>query len=137
MAVCYRNDQKLNLVSRFLSWLIFFDSEASKFAKTIKPSNRGELEITDLIKIYLYEKKLALEILDESIVWHDTGNAKSLLEAAQKVKLYEQSNDLKIGSYEIASYEQGFINKSNLNEIAEKLINSDYGKYIKEYLKNN
>ena len=59
------------------------------------------------------------------------------LEAAQKVKLYEQNNDVKIGSYEIASYEQGFINKSSLNDIAEKLIKSDYGQYIKEYLTKN
>ena len=64
-------------------------------------------------------------------------SAKALLEAAQKVKLYEQNNDVKIGSYEIASYEQGFINKSNLNDIAEKLIKSDYGQYIKEYLNRN
>ena len=112
----------------------FFDSDASEYAKTLKPSNRGELEITDLIEIYLSKKKLALEILDNSIVWHDTGNANALLEAAQKVKLYEQNNDLKIGSYEIASYEKGFINKNELNNIAEKLIKSDYGKYIKEYL---
>ncbi|MDC3097025.1 sugar phosphate nucleotidyltransferase [Alphaproteobacteria bacterium] len=115
----------------------FFDSDAPEYAKTLKPSNRGELEITDLIEIYLSKKKLALEILDNSIVWHDTGNANALLEAAQKVKLYEESNDLKIGSYEIASFEQGFINKNELNNIAEKLIKSDYGKYIKEYLKKN
>ena len=114
----------------------FFDSDASEYAKTLKPSNRGELEITDLIEIYLSKKKLALEILDNSIVWHDTGNANALLEAAQKVKLYEENNDLKIGSYEIASYEKGFINKNELNNIAEKLIKSDYGKYIKEYLAN-
>ena len=114
----------------------FFDSNASDYAKTLKPSNRGELEITDLIEIYLSKKKLALEILDNSIVWHDTGNANALLEAAQKVKLYEENNDLKIGSYEIASFEQGFINKNELNNIAEKLIKSDYGKYIKEYLTN-
>ena len=112
----------------------FFDSDASEYAKTLKPSNRGELEITDLIEIYLSKKKLALEILDNSIVWHDTGNANALLEAAQKVKLYEENNELKIGSYEIASYEKGFINKNELNNIAEKLINSDYGNYIKEYL---
>ena len=112
----------------------FFDSDASEYAKTLKPSNRGELEITDLIEIYLSKKKLALEILDNSIVWHDTGNANALLEAAQKVKLYEENNELKIGSYEIASFEQGFINKNELNNIAEKLIKSDYGKYIKEYL---
>ena len=114
----------------------FFDSDASEYAKTLKPSNRGELEITDLIEIYLSKKKLALEILDNSIVWHDTGNANALLEAAQKVKLYEEKNELKIGSYEIASFEQGFINKNELNNIAEKLIKSDYGKYIKEYLTN-
>ena len=114
----------------------FFDSDASEYAKTLKPSNRGELEITDLIEIYLSKKKLALEILDNSIVWHDTGNANALLEAAQKVKLYEENNELKIGSYEIASFEQGFINKNDLNNIAEKLIKSDYGKYIKEYLTN-
>ena len=112
----------------------FFDSNASEYAKTLKPSNRGELEITDLIEIYLSKKKLALEILDNSIVWHDTGNANALLEAAQKVKLYEENNDLKIGSYEIASYEKGFIKKTELNNIAEKLIKSDYGNYIKEYL---
>ena len=114
----------------------FFDSDASKYVKTLKQSNRGELEITDLIEIYLSKKKLALEILDNSIVWHDTGNANALLEAAQKVKLYEENNELKIGSYEIASFEQGFINKNELNNIAEKLIKSDYGKYIKEYLTN-
>jgi glucose-1-phosphate thymidylyltransferase len=114
----------------------FFDSDASEYAKTLKPSNRGELEITDLIEIYLSKKKLALEILDNSIVWHDTGNANALLEAAQKVKLYEENNELKIGSYEIASFEKGFINKNELNNIAEKLIKSDYGKYIKEYLTN-
>ena len=114
----------------------FFDSDASEYAKTLKPSHRGELEITDLIEIYLSKKKLALEILDNSIVWHDTGNANALLEAAQKVKLYEENNELKIGSYEIASFEQGFINKNELNNIAEKLIKSDYGKYIKEYLTN-
>ena len=112
----------------------FFDSNASEYAKTLKPSNRGELEITDLIEIYLSKKKLALEILDNSIVWHDAGNANALLEAAQKVKLYEENNYLKIGSYEIASYEKGFINKKQLNNIAEKLIKSDYGSYIKEYL---
>ena len=124
---------KSNLI---IPGLYFFDSDASEYAKTLKPSNRGELEITDLIEIYLSKKKLALEILDNSIVWYDTGNANALLEAAQKVKLYEENNELKIGSYEIASFEQGFINKNELNNIAEKLIKSDYGKYIKEYLTN-
>ncbi len=128
------SNPKSNLI---VPGIYFFDSEASNFAKTLNPSQRGELEITDLIEIYLSKKKLALEILDDSIVWHDTGNANALLEAAQKVKLYEQINKIKIGSYEIASFEQGFIGKSDLNDIAEKLIKSDYGKYIKEYLNQN
>ena len=127
------SNPKSNLI---IPGFYFFDSDASEYAKTLKPSNRGELEITDLIEIYLSKKKLALEILDNSIVWHDTGNANALLEAAQKVKLYEENNEIKIGSYEIASFEQGFIDKNELNNIAEKLIKSDYGKYIKEYLTN-
>ena len=125
---------KSNLI---IPGIYFFDSDVLKFVQSLKPSNRGELEITDLIKIYLSENKLALELLDNSIIWQDTGNAKALLEAAHKVKIYEQNNEVKIGSYEIASFEQGFIDKSDLNNIAEKLIKSDYGKYIKEYLKKN
>ena len=125
---------KSNLI---IPGIYFFDSDVLKFVQSLKPSNRGELEITDLIKIYLSENKLAIELLDNSIIWQDTGNAKALLEAAHKVKIYEQNNEVKIGSYEIASFEQGFIDKSDLNNIAEKLIKSDYGKYIKEYLKKN
>ena len=125
---------KSNLI---IPGIYFFDADALKFVQSLKPSNRGELEITDLIKIYLSENKLAIELLDNSIIWQDAGNAKALLEAAHKVKIYEQNNEVKIGSYEIASFEQGFIYKSDLNNIAEKLINSDYGKYIKEYLKKN
>ena len=125
---------KSNLI---IPGIYFFDADALKFVQSLKPSNRGELEITDLIKIYLSENKLAIELLDNSIIWQDTGNPKALLEAAHKVKIYEQNNEVKIGSYEIASFEQGFIDKSDLNNIAEKLIKSDYGKYIKEYLKKN
>ncbi len=123
---------KSNLI---IPGIYFFDADVLKFVQSLKPSNRGELEITDLIKIYLSENKLAIELLDNSIIWQDTGNPKALLEAAHKVKIYEQNNEVKIGSYEIASFEQGFIDKSDLNNIAEKLIKSDYGKYIKEYLK--
>ena len=125
---------KSNLI---IPGIYFFDADVLKFVQSLKPSNRGELEITDLIKIYLSENKLAIELLDNSIIWQDTGNPKALLEAAHKVKIYEQNNKVKIGSYEIASFEQGFIDKSDLNNIAEKLIKSDYGKYIKEYLKRN
>ena len=112
--------------------MYFFDSNASELVKTLKPSARGELEITDLMEIYLSQNKLALQRLDESIVWHDTGNADSLLEAAQKVKNYEKENKIKIGSYEIAAYEKGFIDKDQLLKISQKFSKSDYGQYIKD-----
>ena len=112
--------------------MYFFDSNASELVKTLKPSARGELEITDLMEIYLSQNKLALQRLDESIVWHDTGNADSLLEAAQKVKNYEKENKIKIGSYEIAAYEKGLINKDQLLKISQKFSKSDYGQYIKD-----
>ncbi|AFS48327.1 Nucleotidyl transferase [alpha proteobacterium HIMB59] len=111
--------------------MYFFDSNASEFVKSLKPSARGELEITDLMEIYLSQNKLALQRLDETIIWHDTGNADALLEAAQKVKNYEIDNQIKIGSYEIAAYEKGFIDKDQLLNIAQKFSKSDYGQYIK------
>ena len=117
--------------------MYFFDSSACEHAKTLKPSARGELEITDLIGIYLSQNKLALQRLDENIIWHDTGNADALLTAAHKVKKYEIENKVKVGSYEIASYEKGLISRAALLKIAEKFIQSDYGQYIKNiYLKD-
>ncbi|MEL0248198.1 MAG: sugar phosphate nucleotidyltransferase, partial [Pelagibacteraceae bacterium] len=119
---------KSNLI---IPGMYFFDSNACELVKTLKPSARGELEITDLIEIYLSQNKLALQRLDETIVWHDTGNADALLEAAQKVKNYEKENEIKMGSYEIAAYEKGFIDKDQLLNIAQKFSKSDYGQYIK------
>ena len=78
--------------------MYFFDSSACEHAKKLKPSARGELEITDLIGIYLSQNKLALQRLDENIIWHDTGNADALLTAAQKVKKYEIENKVKVCS---------------------------------------
>ena len=119
---------KSNLI---IPGMYFFDSNVCELAKTLKPSDRGELEITDLIQIYLSQNKLALQRLDETIVWHDTGNADALLVAAQKVKNYEIDNKIKMGSYEIAAYEKGFINKEGLLKIAQKFSQSEYGQYIK------
>jgi len=119
---------KSNLI---IPGMYFFDSNACELVKTLKPSARGELEITDLIEIYLSQNKLALQRLDETIVWHDTGNADALLEAAQKVKNYEKENEIKMGSYEIAAYEKGFIDKEALLKIAEKFSKSEYGQFIK------
>ena len=122
---------KSNLI---IPGMYFFDSMASSYAKTLKPSPRGELEITDLIKIYLNTQNLSLQRLDESIVWHDTGNAEALLSASQKVRQFEKDHNIKLGSYEIASFEMGFISAIELKKIADKFIKSDYGQAIKNYL---
>jgi len=114
--------------------MYFLDSEASLHAKTLKPSPRGELEITDLIQIYLQNNKLDLQKLDASIIWHDTGNAEALLSASLKVKQYEIDNNLKLGSYEIAAFENKFIDIDDLEKIANKFKKSDYGQFIKKYL---
>ena len=114
--------------------MYFLDSEAPLHAKTLKPSPRGELEITDLIQIYLQNNKLDLQKLDASIIWHDTGNAEALLSASLKVKQYEIDNNLKLGSYEIAAFENKFIDIDDLEKIANKFKKSDYGQFIKKYL---
>ena len=117
--------------------LYFFDDEATELAKQLKPSQRGELEITDLIQIYLDQGRLDLQILDNSIQWHDAGNADAMLNASIKVKTYEKENNTKIGSYEIAAYEMGLINKEQLLKVAKKYIKSDYGQFIINYLDAN
>ena len=117
--------------------LYFFDGEATELAKQLKPSQRGELEITDLIQIYLDQGRLDLQILDNSIQWHDTGNAGAMLNASIKVKNYEKEYNKKIGSYEIAAYEMGLINKEQLLKIAKKYIKADYGQFIINYLEAN
>ncbi len=124
---------KTNLVT---PGMYFFDSNAKNYVKELKLSPRGELEIIDLVKIYLKNQNLELQILDDSILWHDAGNAESLLNASQDIKKYEMVNNVKVGSYEIASFEKGFIDISDLNNIAEKFIKSDYGKTIKKYINN-
>ena len=124
---------KSNLI---IPGMYFFDSEAPLHAKTLMPSTRGELEITDLIQIYLQNNKLDLQKLDDSIVWHDTGNAEALLSASLKVKQYEIDHSLKLGSYEIAAYENNFIEINDLEKIADNFKKSDYGQSIRKYINN-
>ena len=127
------SNPKSNLI---IPGMYFFDSEAPLHAKTLKPSTRGELEITDLIQIYLQNDKLDLQKLDDTIVWHDTGNAESLLSASLKVKQYEIDHSLKLGSYEIAAYENNFIKINDLEKIADNFKKSDYGQSIRKYINN-
>ena len=127
------SNPKSNLI---IPGMYFFDSEAPLHAKTLKPSTRGELEITDLIQIYLQNNKLDLQKLDDTIVWHDTGNAEALLSASLKVKQYEIDHSLKLGSYEIAAYENNFIEINDLEKIADNFKKSDYGQSIRNYINN-
>ena len=116
--------------------LFFFDSKSTEFAKNIKPSNRGELEICDLYLQYLKINQFNIEMLDKSIQWFDAGSADSLLEASNALKKYSQSSKNYLGYYEIASYEMKFSSKEQLQKVGNSLKPSQYGQNILSYLAN-
>ena len=116
--------------------LFFFDSKSTEFAKNIKPSNRGELEICDLYLQYLKIAQFSIEMLDKSIQWFDAGSADSLLEASNTLKKYSQSSKNYLGYYEIASYEMKFSSKEQLQKVGNSLKSSQYGQNILSYLAN-
>ena len=107
--------------------IYFYDNSVIDKAKNIKPSKRGELEITDINKAYLEKNKLSVSILDIGIAWLDTGTIKSLMKASNFVEVIEERQGLKIGSIEEAAFRSGFINKSQLKKLAEQLLKSGYG----------
>jgi glucose-1-phosphate thymidylyltransferase len=110
--------------------LYFFDEKASFYAKKIKPSNRNELEITDLNNIYLKKNNLKLEIFDESFIWFDAGTHESLLEASQYFYAFENRKGKKIYCPEEISLLKGWIDKKKLKEILKKYGNNNYKKYL-------
>ena len=110
--------------------IYFYDNSVIKIAKSIKPSERGELEITDVNKIYLSKGKLSVSILDRGTAWLDTGTFQSLMQAAQFVEVIEERQGLKIGSIEAAAFEMGLITKSEFKNLAEPLLKSGYGKNL-------
>ena len=110
--------------------IYFYDNEVIEIAKTIKPSNRGELEITDINKAYLDKGKLKVSILDRGTAWLDTGTFASLMQASQFVEVIEERQGLKIGAIEEIAYTMGYISKEQLHSLAEPLLKSGYGRYL-------
>ncbi|GGE34320.1 glucose-1-phosphate thymidylyltransferase RfbA [Psychroflexus planctonicus] len=110
--------------------IYFYDNEVVEIAKNIKPSHRGELEITDVNNAYLKKGKLNVSILDHGTAWLDTGTFTSLMQAAQFVEVIEERQGLKIGAPEHMAYKMGYISKAELQELITPLMKSGYGKNI-------
>ncbi|GEQ84862.1 glucose-1-phosphate thymidylyltransferase [Patiriisocius marinistellae] len=110
--------------------IYFYDNSIVDIAANIKPSHRGELEITDVNNVYLKQGKLSVSILDKGTAWLDTGTFASLMQASQFVEVIEERQGLKIGAIEEAAYEMGYINKEQLHALAKPLLKSGYGKHL-------
>ena len=110
--------------------LYFYDNSIVEIAKNIKPSPRGELEITDINAEYLKQGKLKVGVFDRGTAWLDTGTIQSLMQAAQFVQVIEERQGLKIGAIEEVAYRMGYISKEELKQIAEPLRKSGYGEYL-------
>jgi glucose-1-phosphate thymidylyltransferase len=115
--------------------LYFYDNSVVEIAKSLKPSERGEYEITDVNANYLKQGKLKVAILDRGTAWFDTGTFSSLMQAGQFVQVIEERQGLKIGCIEEVAYRNGFISKDQLKKIAEPLVKSGYGKYLLQLAK--
>jgi glucose-1-phosphate thymidylyltransferase len=115
--------------------LYFYDNSVVEIAKNLKPSERGEYEITDINANYLKQGKLKVAILDRGTAWFDTGTFSSLMQAGQFVQVIEERQGLKIGCIEEVAYRNGFISNEQLKKIAEPLVKSGYGKYLLQLAK--
>ena len=116
--------------------LYMYDCEVVEIAKTIKPSPRGELEITDVNKAYLERQTLRVELFDRGTAWLDTGTLQSLLDAANFIRVLEERQGLKIGCPEEIAYRNGFIDDRQLEALANKLYKSGYGQYLTQLLQH-
>jgi glucose-1-phosphate thymidylyltransferase len=110
--------------------LYFYDNTVVEKAKTIKPSPRGELEITDLNKLYLEEQTLTVKLLGRGMAWLDTGTHQSLLQASNFVESIEERQGLKIACLEEIAFRKGYISKQQLTELAKPLLKNQYGQYL-------
>lgn len=116
--------------------LYFYDNSVIEIAKNLKPSPRGEYEITDVNKYYLEQGNLQVSILDRGTAWLDTGTFDSLMQASQFVQVIEQRQGIKIACIEEIAYRKGFINAQQLKAIATPLLKSGYGQYLMALLNN-
>ncbi len=111
--------------------LYFYDGRASEFAKTLKPSHRGELEITALNQVYLDAGELHVELLGRGFAWLDTGTHDSLIQAGEFVRAVEQRQGLRIGCLEEIAFRRGWIDAAQLRKLADSLAKSEYGQYLR------
>jgi glucose-1-phosphate thymidylyltransferase len=116
--------------------LYFYDNSVVAIAKNLKPSARGEYEITDVNAEYLRQGKLKVAVMDRGTAWLDTGTFTSLMQAGQFVQVIEERQGLKIGAIEEVAYRNGFINKEQLKQIATPLVKSGYGSYLMNLINN-
>ena len=114
--------------------LYFYDGRATEFAASLKPSPRGELEITDLNRCYLERGELAVEIMGRGLAWLDSGTHASMLEASQFIETIERRQGLKIACPEEIAFRQGFIDAAQLERLADGLSKNDYGTYLRNVL---
>jgi len=115
--------------------LYFYDNDVLDIARDLKPSARGEYEITDVNKEYLRRGRLKVEILDRGTAWLDTGTFASLTQAGQFVQVIEERQGLRIGCIEEVAYKKGFIDAAQLEKLAQPLLKSGYGEYLMKLLK--
>ena len=122
------NEPKSNYA---VTGLYFYDNSVVEYAKNLKPSARGELEITDLNRIYLEQNKLKVELFGRGFAWLDTGTHKSLLQAGQYVQTIEENQGIKIACLEEIAYRVGFLTKEQINETASKYKKNEYYSYVR------
>ena len=120
-----------------ITGLYFYDNSVIEKVLKLKPSNRGELEITSLNQLFLEEKKLKIEILGRGTAWLDTGTCDSLHEASAYIRTLEQRQGLKVGCPEEVSWRQKWITTKDLQKLAKPLLKSGYGKYLMQLIKTN
>ncbi len=129
-AISIEEKPKLPKSNYAVPGLYFYDNQVVEIAQSLKPSQRGEYEITDVNKIYLQNQALHVGILDRGTAWLDTGTFTSLMQAGQYVQVIEERQGLKIGCIEEIAYQMGYIGSAQLEKIAQPLLKSGYGEYL-------